>query len=251
MKLATKFLLSALLAASPVLAFANQCDCQTVVGTCQGAVQVTKAFGSAPSYGAEVEIYSSERVCSKVEYFVDGTPYQTMLVNRNKDTENVFGTSPISSSSVRFSACKVCKSASAGGVDGRGASGDTPGVASGTCTPGENRKREGRGVAAHYGSLGCDTHYVFGFGSTASGADGIASYVDQLMGSACPGPRTVIEEKSFIEQDWGPRPRRFVIFTCGDSSALQVEPISRFSASWGPDLQSSRFDRPPTPVRRR
>lgn len=88
--------------------FPNQCDCQQIVGKCTGAVELTKTFGSAPSYGAELAVYSSEKVCSKVEFLVDSTPYQTILVNRNKDTESVFGTAPISPQSVRYSTCSIC-----------------------------------------------------------------------------------------------------------------------------------------------
>ena len=92
-----------------IAGWAAQCDCQQVVGKCTGAIELTKSFGSAPSFGAEIAVYSSEKVCSKVEYFVDSTPYQTVLVNRNKDTESLFGTSPINRESVRYSACYVCK----------------------------------------------------------------------------------------------------------------------------------------------
>ncbi|MCM5679570.1 hypothetical protein M8A51_08495 [Schlegelella sp. S2-27] len=97
-----------MVAAAPVV-WGAQCDCQQVLGQCTGAVEVTKTFGNAPSYGAEIAVYSSEKVCSKVEFYVDSTPYQTVLVNRNKDTENVFGTSPVKNGSVRYIACFVCK----------------------------------------------------------------------------------------------------------------------------------------------
>jgi hypothetical protein len=97
------------LAAHSPSALAQQCDCRQEVGKCTGAIELLKTFGSAPSFGAELAVYSSEKVCSKVEYTVDSTPYQTVLVNRNKDTENLFGTSPITKESVRYSACFVCK----------------------------------------------------------------------------------------------------------------------------------------------
>lgn len=96
-------------------AFSNQCDCQQVVGRCTGAVEVSRSFGSAPSYGAEVAVYSSEKVCSKVEFIVGATPYQTLLVNRTKEAESVFGTSPITSENVRYSSCVVCKNTQASG----------------------------------------------------------------------------------------------------------------------------------------
>jgi hypothetical protein len=104
----------------PSLASSNQCDCTQVVGTCSGAVEVTKSFGSSPSFGAEIAIYSSEKICSKVEYFVDSTPYQTLLVNRTKESESVFGTKPVGAKNVRFSACYVCKSDSANNQGGGG-----------------------------------------------------------------------------------------------------------------------------------
>lgn len=88
---------------------ANQCDCQKVVGRCTGAVELTKSFGSKPSYGAEITVYSSEKVCSKVEYAVGSTSYQTLLVNKNKETDNLFGTSPISPESIHYTACFICK----------------------------------------------------------------------------------------------------------------------------------------------
>lgn len=87
---------------------AQQCDCQQVVGQCVGAVEFVKGFGSTPSFGAEIIIHSSEKRCSKVEYFLDSTPHQTVLVNRQKESESLFGTSPISAANVKYSACRIC-----------------------------------------------------------------------------------------------------------------------------------------------
>lgn len=89
---------------------ADDCDCQQKVGRCTGAVEVIKKFGSSPSYGAEIGVHSSEKQCSKVEYYVDNTPYQTILKNKNSDIETVFGTKPISENSVKYSNCYVCYS---------------------------------------------------------------------------------------------------------------------------------------------
>lgn len=98
--------------------FASQCDCSVKVGNCTGAVEFVKGFGSSPSYGAEIAIYSSEKICSKVEYTVDNTPTQTVLVNKNKDTESVFGTNPITASTVRYLSCSVCKNTEQARRDG-------------------------------------------------------------------------------------------------------------------------------------
>jgi hypothetical protein len=99
-------LATSLFTALPVVA--EDCDCQHVVGQCTGAIDFVKAYGSAPSYGAEIVIHSSERICSKVEYYVDGTPHQTVLVNKSQEPESLFGSRPITQKSVTFRACYVC-----------------------------------------------------------------------------------------------------------------------------------------------
>lgn len=86
------------------------CDCQQRVGTCTGAINFVKNFGSAPSFGAEIEVYSSEKQCSKVEFLVDSTPYQTILTNKNKDSETVFGSKSINPDSIKYTGCFICKS---------------------------------------------------------------------------------------------------------------------------------------------
>ena len=103
-----KFILALSICVFSNLAFAD-CDCQQRVGTCTGAINFVKGFGSSPSYGAEIEVYSSVKQCSKVEYLVDNTPYQTILSNKNKDTESLFGTKPITQESVKYTGCYVCK----------------------------------------------------------------------------------------------------------------------------------------------
>lgn len=90
---------------------APQCDCQKIVDRCSGAIEFVKSYGAKPSYGAEIVVHSSAAVCSKVEYFVDSTPYQTILVNKRSEPESLFGTSPIKESNVRYAGCYVCASA--------------------------------------------------------------------------------------------------------------------------------------------
>ncbi|MCY1412807.1 hypothetical protein D9M71_282250 [compost metagenome] len=99
-------LLILLLASSAALA--EQCDCQKIVGQCSGAIDFIKSYGSKPSFGAEIEVHSSEKACSKVEYYVDGTPHQTLLVNKSKESESLFGTSPITQKSVTYRGCSIC-----------------------------------------------------------------------------------------------------------------------------------------------
>lgn len=113
-----------LLSVLPVLA--DDCDCQKVVGQCTGAIDFVKAYGSAPSYGAEIVVHSSERVCSKVEYYVDGTPHQTLLVNKSQEPESLFGSRPITEKSVTFRTCQVCARKESEPVRGQG--GDSAGA---------------------------------------------------------------------------------------------------------------------------
>ena len=113
-----KMALGLMLATTSLIAQAADCNCQEVTGACLGSIEFVKSFGSKPSYGAEIIVHSSESRCSKVEYFVDGTPYQTILVNRRSAPESLFGTSPIAERNVTFSTCKVC--ASGTGLGGGG-----------------------------------------------------------------------------------------------------------------------------------
>lgn len=91
-------------------ALAQQCDCQQIVGHCTGAIEFIKGYGSRSSYGAEIVVHSSEKNCSKVEYYVDSTPYQTLLVNKQNEPETLFGTSKISEKSVVYRSCSICAS---------------------------------------------------------------------------------------------------------------------------------------------
>lgn len=91
-------------------AIANQCDCQRVIGTCTGAIEFIKSYGSKPSFGAEIVVHSNVKNCSKVEYNVNNTPKQTILANTTSEGESLFGTSPITPSNVQYTACYVCSS---------------------------------------------------------------------------------------------------------------------------------------------
>lgn len=92
----------------PYLAWGADCDCQKIVGSCRGSIEFVKSFGSTPSYGAEIIVHSSERTCLKVEYYLDGTPHQTVLVNKRSEPESLFGTNPITAANISFSSCKIC-----------------------------------------------------------------------------------------------------------------------------------------------
>ncbi|HBT4772736.1 TPA: hypothetical protein MB352_003982 [Klebsiella variicola subsp. variicola] len=100
------FILSVLIAfSSSCLAYT--CDCTKIVGQCSGSVRLSKSSGSNSNYQGEIIITSSAKSCSKVEYYINNTPYSTIL-NNNQDTESIFGTSPIKKEDIEFKACHVC-----------------------------------------------------------------------------------------------------------------------------------------------
>lgn len=88
--------------------FSYDCDCTKIVGNCTGSAVLTESSGGNGSYRGEVEISSSTLTCSKVDYFVNNTPYSTILNNKNRDVESIFGTNQIKKGDVQFKACYVC-----------------------------------------------------------------------------------------------------------------------------------------------
>ncbi|MCD2177335.1 hypothetical protein [Rhizobium sp. C1] len=83
----------------------SQCDFDKPTGKCVGTVSIQKSYGSKPSFGAELSVRSSAAYCSKVEFYVDSTPYQTVLKNSSHDIESVFGTKPISRKNIAVKGC--------------------------------------------------------------------------------------------------------------------------------------------------
>lgn len=86
-------------------AAAADCNFDVAVGNCQAVVKILRSSGSPPSYAAELEVSSSAPRCSRVDYFIDSTPYQTVLRNKRSDLESVFGPKPITASNVKVAGC--------------------------------------------------------------------------------------------------------------------------------------------------
>lgn len=87
----------------------SSCDCSVRVGVCQGAIEFLKSYGSKPSFGAQFIVHSNHGQCSKVEYYINNSPAQTILVNKFEEQESTFGTSPIKESDITFKACYICQ----------------------------------------------------------------------------------------------------------------------------------------------
>ncbi|QHE93197.1 hypothetical protein PI93_011800 [Pandoraea fibrosis] len=93
------------------MAFAqgNNCDCQQYVGSCEAAINVVPTSATKGSYGAELQIRSTAPQCSKVDYYVDGTPYFTILSQGNQAEDRIFGQKPLSRANVSGVSCRLCR----------------------------------------------------------------------------------------------------------------------------------------------
>ena len=98
-----------MLASSVAFAQGNNCDCQEIVGTCAVSVSVIPTESTKGSYGADLKFTSSAPICSKVDYYVDGTPYFTILSQGNQGADRVFGQKPISRTAISEISCRVCR----------------------------------------------------------------------------------------------------------------------------------------------
>lgn len=106
-----------LLSAS-VQAQGNSCDCQQYTSACEASINVVPATSTKGSYGADLRIRSTAPQCSKVDYYVDGTPYFTILSQGNQGEDRVFGQKPITSANISSISCHVCRQESENTVPG-------------------------------------------------------------------------------------------------------------------------------------
>jgi hypothetical protein len=99
-----------LLSSYAIFAKAEDCDCNQVVGSCTVTYKLLNIYNDPQKINskAELQFTSSALACSKVEYFIDNTPYQTVLTNTNQGYESIYGTSTISGKTVQIQACKIC-----------------------------------------------------------------------------------------------------------------------------------------------
>jgi hypothetical protein len=112
-------IMTVILAAGATEALA-ECNFDKSVGSCTGNVTITSTGGSSPSYSAELSISSSAGSCSKVEYFIDSTPYTSIIRSGGgSESESVFGSKPVKSADIQVSKCVAYEG-------GNGTQKDTP-----------------------------------------------------------------------------------------------------------------------------
>ncbi len=110
----TALMLAAVIAMSSAphaaLAAEPSCDCQQSVGTCSASIAVKPVEATTlGSYASELRFTSSAPACSKVNYYVDGTPYFNVLVNGNTGADTIWGQKQISRANITEITCQVCK----------------------------------------------------------------------------------------------------------------------------------------------
>ena len=79
-----------------------RCDCTTIVDTCSADVAVKGSF---------IEIKSDTQQCSRVDYFVDGLPFVSVVVN-GEDRQNWIPRT--GNPKVLVQSCQVCRDSGTG-----------------------------------------------------------------------------------------------------------------------------------------
>lgn len=88
------------------------CDCSQLVGYCSAAIELNSVDNRSSQNQANFSaIYTvkSNYNCSKVEYYIDSTPYLTTLKNTYSEQESTFGTKAITPASFEVITCRTCK----------------------------------------------------------------------------------------------------------------------------------------------
>ncbi|PTQ67504.1 hypothetical protein [Pseudomonas sp. GV071] len=84
---------------------AVDCNCHKRVGSCTATIALLKQQKT----GVDYRVSSTEQQCSKVSYYIDNTPYITVLNNRNSTTEHSAGLTNVSAKSFEVERCDVCE----------------------------------------------------------------------------------------------------------------------------------------------
>lgn len=84
------------------------CDCSKIVGQCAASIKMKSLSGAKPSFTANYSITSTTASCSKVSYYIDGTPYFNVLAGTNHAEESTFGIEPITMKNFSGIKCEVC-----------------------------------------------------------------------------------------------------------------------------------------------
>lgn len=84
----------------------GDCDCSQVVGSCVADVKILEKYKT----GVDFKVSSSSDRCSKVSYYIDSTPYVSVLVSKNYSLEHSASIKDVTQKSFRIERCELCKS---------------------------------------------------------------------------------------------------------------------------------------------
>jgi hypothetical protein len=80
------------------------CDCSKTLGRCKASIKILAKLKT----GVDYVVNSSETSCTKVSYYIDNTPYLTVLNNTNSSIEHSSGTKEITKNSFQIEKCEIC-----------------------------------------------------------------------------------------------------------------------------------------------
>ncbi|GLO15547.1 hypothetical protein PPUJ20028_41320 [Pseudomonas putida] len=80
------------------------CDCREVTGACMAKI----ALKHVSNTGADYEVRSNESRCSKVSYYIDSTPYISIISNGNAVVEHSASQKKLTLKNFSVEKCEVC-----------------------------------------------------------------------------------------------------------------------------------------------
>ena len=89
----------------------RSCDCAEIIGKCSGAITDIREEKVAIQQTRSIlfNVRSNHSQCSKVEYYIDNTPHQSVFFG-GSTSESVFGLKKdLKKTQIEYSACHICK----------------------------------------------------------------------------------------------------------------------------------------------
>lgn len=86
----------------------RSCDCTEIIGKCAGTITNVREEKVARQQTTSIlfDVRSNHQQCSKVEYYIDNTPYQSVFFG-GSTSESTFGLKK--KVQIEYSACHICK----------------------------------------------------------------------------------------------------------------------------------------------
>ena len=82
-----------------------ECNFDRPAGGCSGTIEILSSGGKKPSFSAEARVTSSAGACSKVEFYVNSTPYTSIIRSDGVENESLSSSSPIKKSDIKVAKC--------------------------------------------------------------------------------------------------------------------------------------------------